>query len=282
MRAIWTQWSVGGALLVAALVGVEGALAQIVEDVPPELEGVGITENLNAPLPLDLTFQDEDGNTVALGSYFENGKPVILNLVYFSCPMLCNVFLDGFVSGLTDLDWTPGDEFEIITVSIDPEDTPAGATAKRRHYVDKLDRPRAQAGWHFLTGEAKNTRRLADVIGFGYRYNEETREYMHSAGLFLCTPDGRLSRYFYGVMFDPQTLRLSLVEASDGKIGTTLDRVLLFCFAYDHTEGRYGPAAMNLMRAFAAICVAVLGVFLAAGWQRDLRRKRSLPMGARS
>jgi protein SCO1/2 len=258
------------------------AAAQVVQDLPQELEGVGITEHLDEALPLELTFRDEAGDTVALGKYFSPGKPVVLNLVYFNCPMLCNVFLDGFTQTLSGLDWTPGREFEIVTVSIDPDDGPEGATAKRARYVQELGRPEAAAGWHFLTGSEANVRRLADAVGFGYRLNESTGEYMHSAGLFLATPQGRLSRYLYGVMFDAQTLRLSLVEASDGKIGTAMDQVLLFCFAYDHTEGRYGPAAMNILRAFAALTLLALAVFLTAQWKRDSARRHAVSLGARS
>lgn len=263
-----------------AVLALAGALAspaagQLLEDAPAPLEGVGITEHLDAPLPLDLTFRNEAGETVALGEYFEEGKPVILNLVYFNCPMLCNVFLDGFLAALEELDWTPGREFRIVTVSIDPQDDPEGARIKRDFYVKRLGRPEAVEGWHFLTGADENIRKLADVIGFGYRYDEEKREYLHSAGLFVATPGGRISRYLYGVMFDPTTLRLTLVEASEGGIGSTMDQVLLFCFAYDHTEGRYGPAALNLVRAGGALTACVLGLFIALHWRRETARKKS-------
>lgn len=271
-----------GPQLRSALVGTAVACAlaapassQLLEEQPEPLEGVGITEHLNEVLPLDLTFLDEDGQPVALGHYFGHGKPVVLNLVYFDCPMLCNVFLDGFTASLQDLDWTPGQEFEVVTVSIDPDDTPEGATKKRERYVAELGRAEAAEGWHFLVGSEDNVKRLADAVGFGYRFVEETGEYAHSAGLFLTTPEGRLSRYLYGVMFDAQTLRLSLVEASNGRIGTTVDQLLLFCFAYDHTEGRYGPAAMNLMRMFAAVVVIVMGLFLSSAWRREMIRRRT-------
>lgn len=256
------------------------AASQLVENTPEPLEGVGITEHLDRPLPLELTFQDESGETVSLGQYFGDRKPVILNLVYFDCPMLCNVFLDGFTASLKELDWTPGGEFEVVTVSIDPEDDAAGARAKNKHYIEALGRPEASDGWHFLTGSEKNIQELARTVGFGYRFDEESGEFMHSAGLFLATPDGRLSRYLYGVMFEPQTLRLSLVEASNGKIGTTMDQVLLFCFAYDHTEGRYGPAAMNIMRGSAALTVLVLAVLLAWHWRRAPKGTPAATMGA--
>lgn len=272
--------------LVAAAVTVMAAAppvtAQVVEDTPKQLEGVGITERQDAPLPLELTFRDETGETVTLGKYFEAGKPVALSLVYFSCPMLCNVFLDGFTTTLRDLDWTPGDEFEIVTVSVDPTDTPEGALAKRERYVSELGRPEAAGGWHFLTGDQESIQKLADAAGFGYRFDEKTGQFMHSAGLFLSTPDGRISRTLYGVMFDPQTLRLSLVEASDGRIGSPMDQVLLFCFAYDHTEGRYGPAAMRIMQAGGALTLLALAILLVAHRKRDTRRAHVAAEGARS
>ena len=269
--------------LAAAVLALPGAgSAQLLEDQPEPLEGVGITERLNEALPLDLTFRDEEGREVALGTYFGNGRPVVLNLVYFDCPMLCNVFLDGFTATLQDLEWTPGTEFEIVTISFDPRDTPEGAAAKRKHYLEAYGRPEAEAGWHFLVGSEENTRAVAKAVGFGYRWLEDRSEFAHSAALFLATPDGRLSRYLYGVAFDPQTLRLSLVEASEGNIGSTVDQVLLFCFAYDHTAGRYGPAAMNLMRAFGALCVIALGLFLASTWRRETRRRNAETVGAHS
>jgi protein SCO1/2 len=270
------------AALFAALLFAAGAQAQVLEDVP-ELEGVGITEHLEAQLPLELTFLDETGKTVRLGDSFTPGRPVIVNLVYFNCPMLCNVLMDGFIEGLRGVDWIPGKEFEIVTLSIDPQDTPASALVKRDAMVKRLGRLEAAHGWHFLTGEEANIRRLADTIGFEYQYSEEKKEYMHAAAIYIATPEGKLSRYLYGVQFDPATMRLSLVEASDGKIGSTVDQILLFCFAYDHTAGRYGPVAFRIMQLGAGLCAVVLIAFLAAAWIVESRRRRQqLSMGARS
>lgn len=282
MRPVHRSPILAGAVLLAAALAAAPARAQLVEDTPKELEGVGITDKPDSPLPLDLTFKDENGETVTLGKYFKQGKPVALSLVYFNCPMLCNLFLDGFTAGVRDLGWTPGDQFEAVTVSIDPTDTPEGATAKREHYVESLGKPEAAAGWHFLTGTDENVHRLADAVGFRYRFDEEKHQYMHAAGLFVATPEGHLSRTLYGVMFDKQTLRLALVEASNGKIGSPVDQVLLFCFAYDHTEGRYGPAAMKLMRAGGALTMLVFAIFLVAHWKRDSRRRRQAQLGAHS
>jgi protein SCO1/2 len=274
--------ALAGAGLLAAALAPAPARAQLLEDAPPALEGVGITEKLDAPLPLELTFRDEAGRPVTLGRYFGQDRPVALCFVYFNCPMLCNVFLDGFTATLKDLEWTPGQEFDIVTVSMDPRDTPEGAVAKRKRYVESLGRPAAEAGWHFLTGDETAIRRLADAAGFAYRFDEETGEFQHSAGLFLSTPDGRISRVLYGVMFEPQTLRLSLVEASDGRIGSPMDQVLLFCFAYDHTEGRYGPAAMKIMRAGGALTMLAVAVLVVAYWKRDSRRRHGTTLGADS
>jgi protein SCO1/2 len=271
-----------GTALAAWAAAAGPARAQLLEDAPEPLEGVGIDEKLDAPLPLELTFRDETGGTVTLGRYFGQGRPVALCFVYFDCPMLCNVFLDGFTATLREMDWTPGREFEVVTVSMDPRDTPEGAVAKRAHYVESLGKPGAMEGWHFLTGEEAAIRRLADAAGFRYRFDEETGEFQHSAGVFLTTPDGRISRVLYGVMFQPQTLRLSLVEASDGRIGSPMDQVLLFCFAYDHTEGRYGPAAMKIMRAGGALTMLAVAVFLVAYWKRDSRRGHGPTLGAHS
>jgi protein SCO1/2 len=258
------------------------ATAQLNEDVPKELEGVGITPRLDAAVPLDATFRDETGAAVSLGHFFGREKPVVLNFVYFDCPMLCNVFLDGFVSSLRNLAWVPGDQFEIVTISMNPLEKPEEATIKRDHFLDVLGHPEATDGWHFLTGNEADIRRVADAVGFSYRYDEKKKEYMHSAGLFLVTPGGRLSRFLSGVNFDPQTLRLSLVETSDGKIGSAADQFLLYCFAYDHAEGRYGPAAFKIMRVFAALTVLIVGAFLAMNWKRESRRKNDVSLGVQS
>jgi protein SCO1/2 len=251
-----------------------GARAQVIEPLPPELEGVGIDEHLNAALPLDLAFVDESGRSVRLGDFFGGERPVILNLVYYNCPMLCNLLLDGFVEGIRGVDWVPGEKYEIVTVSIDPKDTPEAATAKRDHMVKRLGRPAAKDGWHFLTGNEAEIRALASAVGFNYRYDERKKEYMHAAAIYVATPKGILSRYLYGVQFDPATVRLSLVEASDGKVGSTMDQILLYCFAYDHTAGRYGPVAFRIMQVGAALCALVLGAFLSAAWIADARRRR--------
>lgn len=241
---------------------------------PKELEGVGVTERAGTKLPLGLEFTDEAGRAVRLGDYVRGKRPFILNLVYYRCAMLCNLILNGQVEALKGIPWTPGREFEIITVSIDPRETHTLAKLKKQNYIRDYGKPEAAGGWHFLTGGEKSIRALADAAGFGYRYDEKKDIYVHSAAIFLGTPDGRLSRYLYGVMFAPATLKLSLVEASEGKTGGAIDKIMLFCFHYDADSGRYGPAAMNIMRLGGALTALLLGGALGIFWMREAGGKQ--------
>jgi len=265
-----------GLCLLALLLLGGVAQAERSEELPAELEGLGIFERPGAELPLALEFTDSRGRAVKLADYFEGGRPVIVNLVYYDCPMLCNLLLDGFVKGLRELEWTAGQEFEIVTVSIDPGEKPEQARFKKAYQVESYGRPSAAEGWHFLTGEDENIRVLADAVGFRFAYDEERDEYRHAAGLFVATPDGVLSRTLYGLAYDEQTLRLSLVEASAGEIGSAIDHALLFCFYYDAESGRYAPAAMNLMRLGGGTMAFVLALWLITFWLRDRRRRVAL------
>jgi protein SCO1/2 len=243
------------------------------EPLPKELEGVGITEKLGARLPLDLSFVDESGRTVTLASYFEKGRPVILTLNYYSCPMLCTLMLNGLIDGLRELKWTPGEEFEIVTVSINPLETPTLARLKKQTYMEYYDRPTAAAGWHFLTGREREIRQLADAVGFGYAWVESRKEYAHPAVIMLASADGRIVRYLYGVMYEPKDLRLAIAEAGEGKVGSTAEQILLYCFHYDADEGRYVVAASNLMRAGGLATALILGSWLLVWWRRTARRR---------
>lgn len=262
------------AVWLISLLGVAPAAAQTGTPVPAELEGVGITEKPDGQVPLQLAFTDENGNPVTLGRYFESEKPVLLTLVYYRCPMLCTLVLDGMVDALRPLDWVPGDQFEIVSVSIDHTEKPRMARFKKQSYIESYGKPEAAAGWHFLTGEAGAVRALADSVGFGFKKIEETGEYAHPAALFLLTPDGRVSRYLYGVLHEPKTMRLSLVEASQGKIGNALDKILLYCYRYDAEEGRYTPVAWRIMRLGGLLTVLILGSALLSYWLKEARQKR--------
>lgn len=288
--------SVLAARSLLAVVGVAAALAgaaaplsaQVGVDEPVlrSVEGIDIVERLDAKIPLDLQFQDETGRFVPLSSFFDGERPVVLNLAYFSCPMLCNLVIEGFIEAIDEMGWTLGDEFRVVTVSIDPRDNPAAARKRKEVLVREFERPDALTGWHLLTGHEKNIRAVADTVGFGYEWNEYQSEYAHGAALILLTPDGRVSRYIYGVKFDPQVLRLSLVEASAGKVGTTMDKVFLLCFQYDPTTAQYGPVAMRIMQFAGGATVLALIIGFAA-LQKSRRRKlagagtgASVPAGA--
>ena len=251
------------------------ARAQLADQVPEALEEVGITEHLDAKLPLDLEFRDEDGLSVTLGSFFDGERPVILTLNYYRCPMLCGLMLNGLVDGLDEMEWTPGQEFEIVTVSINPLETPALAKEKKQNYIKRYGRPSAMTGWHFLTGNEPEIDRLAETVGFRFVYDPVEQQYAHAAAIFVCTPDGRVARYLYGIEYPPKRLKLGLLEASEGKIGSTLDQLILYCYHYDPSNRRYSPVAMNIMRVGGGASASILAVALGMFWFREWRRRKS-------
>jgi protein SCO1/2 len=260
------------ACVVCALASAEAPAQDRIEPLPKQLARVGIDEKLDAPLPLQLVFKDELGRDVTLGSYFRPGHPVLLTLNYFRCPMLCTLELNGLVLGMKGLAWTPGDEFTVVTVSFDPRETSNLAWAKKQVYLEDLGRPSAEAGWHFLTGTAQSIEALTKAVGFSFEYDKETDQYGHAAVVMVATPEGRVARYLYGVRFEPETLKLGLLEASKGKIGSTWERFILYCYHYDADQGRYALAALSIMRAGGALTVLVLGFVIGGFWLRDRRR----------
>jgi len=238
---------------------------------PAALAGIGIEQKLDQQVPLSLTFRDEAGDTVPLSTYFSQGKPVILALVYYQCPMLCTMILNGVESSLKAVSLNPGQDFEVVSVSFDPKDTPELAASKKQSYLRRYGRPNTANGWHFLTGEESSIKALTDAVGFHYKYDPETRQFAHASGIMVLTPDGRISRYFYGVEYAPRDLRLGLVEASQNKIGTPVDQILLFCYHYDPATGKYGAIAMNIVRFAGAAFTVICGAFLLIAFRRDFR-----------
>jgi protein SCO1/2 len=236
----------------------------------PLLEKIGFDQNLDAQLPLDLTFRDERGKTVRLGDYFGK-KPVILTLVYYNCPMLCGVELKALARSLKPLSLSIGKEFDVVTVSIDPTEGPDLALAKKAAFVGRYNRPGAENGWHFLTGDQKNITALAKTVGFRYTYNPKTKLYAHAAGLVITTPQGRLARYIYGVDFPPNDLKFGLMEASAGKIGSPIAKLLLLCYHYDAAAGKYTLAILELTRVLGCITALGLGSFMALMFWRERR-----------
>ncbi len=247
------------------------------DGLPELLRGVGIEQRLNAQVPLDLILRDEGGQEVRLAAYFGD-KPVILSLAYYECPMLCTQVLNGLASALKVLSFDIGKQFNVVTVSFNPNDTAALAAAKKQTYLKEYGRPGAADAWHFLTGDAAAIARLTESVGFRYRYDPEHRQYAHAAGIMILTPQGKIARYFYGVEFAPRDVRLALVEAAGSRIGSPVDQLLLFCFHYDPATGRYGAVVMNVVRVAGALTVLALTTFLIIMWRRDAAQKRQLSL----
>jgi protein SCO1/2 len=245
---------------------------------PKGLENVGIDQKLDTQVPLDLTFADEEGKIVRLRDLLHKDRPVVFSLVYYKCPMLCTVVLNDMLRGFVSVPLLIGKDYDVITVSFDPNETPQLAAEKKQHYVrtysggGRAERGGdAQAGWHFLTGNAQNIEALTRAVGFRYIRDEKSQQFFHPSGIVILTPDGKIARYFFGIDYKPKDLRLSLVEASQGKVGTVAEQVMLYCYHYDATTGKYGVAIMNLVRAGGVLTVAAL----TAGIVMMLRRERA-------
>lgn len=238
---------------------------------PPILRHVAIEQRLGQSLPLDTTFEDEAGRKVRLGDYFGE-KPVVLVLAYYNCPMLCTQILNGLVSAMRILSFDAGREYDVVTVSFDPRDDASDARAKKEPYVSRYGRAGAAAGWHFLTGEKPAIDALTEAVGFRYAWDEKAGQFAHGSAIYVVTPDGKLSRYLYGIEYAPRDLRLALVEASQGKIGTAVDELLLYCYHYDPAAGRYSAVVMNMVRLAGVVFVLILSTFLLLMWRREKRR----------
>ncbi len=241
---------------------------------PPSLRKVAFDQRLSEQVPLDLQFKDETGRDVSLNDYFSHGKPIILVLGQFRCPMLCTEVSNGLVRAMLDMDLNVGADFEVISVSFDDRETPAMAAAKKKTYLERYGRPQADAGWHFLTGEKEPIERLTKAVGFRFEYDAKHDQFAHASGIMVLTPDGKISRYFYDIQYAPRDLRLGLVEASANRIGSPVDQVLLFCFHYDPTEGRYGVAIMNLVRVGGVLTMAGVGMLFFYLWRGERRHAK--------
>jgi protein SCO1/2 len=238
------------------------------------LTGARIDQKLDAQIPLDLPFRDEDGRDVRLQDYFGK-RPVVLVMAYYECPMLCTMVLNGLVKALNVVNLRMGEDYDVITVSFDPGETPALATAKKKAYMAEYRHPGAAKGWHFLTGDAEPIRQLTEAVGFHYVYDPAIDQYAHASGIMVATPDGRLSKYFYGIEYSGRDLRLGLVDASQRRIGSMVDVVLLWCYHYDPVTGRYGWAIMRALRAAGALTVLALAGFGTRALYRERRAARS-------
>jgi len=268
------------ALGLALAIGVAPIAARATSETKPAaLNDVGIDQRLNQQVPLDLTFRNEAGESVTLASLMR-GKPVILALVYYECPMLCTLVLNGLLGALKGLPFDAGKEFDIITVSFDPDDTPALAAQKKAAYLNEYRREGAAAGWHFLTGDDASIKRLVDAVGFRYTYLPDQGEFAHAAGIMVLTPQGVLARYFYGVQYAPRDLKFGLMEAAENRIGSAVDQVMLFCFSYDATTGRYTNQVMLLVRLAGALTVLMIVGFIWRAWRRERAGRGGRPRPA--
>lgn len=260
-------------LILAAGLGFGNASAQVTGQTSEELELIGIEEHLGEKINLDLQFTDESGQSVTLGDYFNQDKPVLLSLVYFTCPMLCNLTMNGMNEAFGQLAWLPGDQYEVVSVSIHPEETPELALTKKNNYMNKLNRPGAENGWHFLTGSKESSEALAAQVGFKYFWNEEQQQYAHASAIYILTADGSISRYMYGISFPETDLRLGLVEAGDGKIGSSYDQLLLYCFHYDPDAKGYVAVAGNIMRLGGGVTLAFVILLVGGLFWRERKIK---------
>jgi protein SCO1 len=248
------------------------AAAQEVDDGrPAALRGVGIEQRLDQQVPLDLVFRDEEGREVRLAEYFGE-RPVVLALVYYRCPMLCNLLLEGLVRSLRTVKFDAGGDFDVVVVSFDPRETPDLAKATKKTVLERYQRPGAQAGWHFLTGDEESIGPLTEAVGFRYRWDEATQEYAHAAAVMVLTPQGRLARYFFGIEYPARDLQFGLMEAAENRIGSRVDQVLLFCYHWDPATGTYGLAIMNLVRVVGLLTVAGIVLFISSSLWRERRR----------
>jgi protein SCO1/2 len=237
------------------------------------LKEVKFDQHLGVQLSLDTEFRDESGKTVKLREYFGK-RPMVFALVYHECPMLCNVVLNNMVSSLRSLEFTPGVEYDVLTISIAPHETSALASAKRRGFVTKFQRMETLNHWHFLTGDEPNIRKIADEVGFNYAYDPKSGQYAHASGIMILTPEGKVSRYFYGVDYPTRDLRFGIMEASEEKIGSPIAQVLLMCFHYDPTTGKYSLAVMRILQACGLVTVIGLGMSIVTMLRRDRRQRR--------
>lgn len=233
---------------------------------------VGIEQKLGEMIPLDLEFFDEEGKTVQLGQYF-NDKPVILTLVYYNCPRLCNLVLNGVLKSIRMIPQELGKDYDIVTISFNPKDTPELAKTKKTNYLKKYEGQQKEAGWHFLTGTPEAIQKITEAVGFQYEYIEESGEFAHGSGIMVLTKEGKVSQYLYGIDYNAKDLRLALTESSDGKVGTLVDQVLLLCFHYDPKMGKYGVSIMKTLRAGGVITIAGLFGFLLFQFRKERKAK---------
>ncbi|REJ79402.1 MAG: SCO family protein [Acidobacteria bacterium] len=242
---------------------------------PAQLKTVGIDQKLGAQLPLEARFKDENGNEVELGKYFNNEKPVIIALVYYECPMLCNEVLNGLTGSLKGVNFNAGNEFDVVAISFDARENRKADLAKnkKKSYLERYNREGTADGWHFLTGEQAEIDKVTEAVGFNYTFDERTNQFAHAGGIMVATPEGKLSRYLYGIDYSPNDLKFSIMESSENRIGNPAEQLYLYCFHYDPSTGKYGFAILSILRLFAVATLLGLGTMFFVFWRRGKAKK---------
>lgn len=238
------------------------------QTMPRPLLEIGFDQRINEQLPLDATFRDEQGKTVTLGSFYGN-RPVVLSFVYYECPMLCTQVLNAITSTISTMEFNTGKEFELVFVSFDPRETPAQAAAKKAEYTSRYKRPGTEGGWHFLTGDEPQIKRVTAAAGYRYTWDEQTQQFAHPTGIIVTTPDGRNARYLFGIEYGPRDLKFAIVEASQGRVGSVVDNLLLYCYHYDPMTGRYGVYIMRTLRIAGVATLLAIGTFIVVMVRRE-------------
>jgi len=273
LRAL-TAMVFAAALMVAAG-RVAAQTPSVPGEIPDELASVDIVEHLGETVSPDITLVDASGETVTLGDYFDGERPTVMTFVYHNCPMLCSLILDGMTTAMTEVGLNLGDDYQALAISFDPRDTPERAAEVKERYLSRFDAPNADASFHFLTGTQENIDRVTEEVGFQYEWNERQQEFAHTAALYFLSPNGKITRYLYGIEFQPQDVRTALLEASEGQIGSPLDKLILYCFQYDPNAGSYVLHATNAMKVGGLLTIVLLGGFLLFFWRRESRRDAS-------
>ncbi|MFN7947284.1 MAG: SCO family protein [Blastocatellia bacterium] len=249
--------------------------AQLNTGLPEDVKGLDVEQKIGAQIDLDLTFINEDGQTVALRDYFKHGRPVVLNLAYYSCPMLCGMVIKGVTNSLREVPWLPGREFEVVTISFDPREGAPLAKAKKEAVLVDYGRPQAREGWHFLVNQDDHAKKLADQIGFKYRWIEREQQFAHGSVTFILTPEGKMSRYLFGLAYEPRDMRLALTEASNGKLGTVVDKFMNYCYHYDPVERTYVLKAIQVMKLGGVVIVVAMVAMLFFFWRREFKGQQT-------
>lgn len=244
-------------------------------DKPREFDGIGIDEHLGQQVDLTMKFKDETGKDVTLANYYDGIHPVVISMVYFNCPGLCNFHLNGVVESMKEMDWKAGEKFQLLAISFDPKETPDLAAPKKANYMKLYDRAGTENGFHFLTADAETIKKITETVGFKYRWDEQSKEWAHASAAVITNPDGKISRYLHGIMFDAPTFKMALNEATQGRIGNVIDQMIFYCFKYDPTKSKYTLYAFRIVQIGGVLVILILAALLGPVWLRARKEDKA-------